>query len=1018
MHIKPKNKAITAYYQALAAYQQQGMTHEMAVRQAFASLLDALAKPAKWTLILEYTLPNRKRIDGALFDEFKIARGYWEAKDTADNLEAEIHKKQDLGYPLANTIFEDTRKGILYQNGQRVMEATLTHPTELAALLTLFFTYTEPHIEEFHTAVATFQERIPELAHALMQRIAEEHRTNTRFVTALDTFYALCQQSLNPNLSRHAINDMVVQHLLTERLFRTIFNNPDFTRRNVIAAEIETVIDALTSRSFSRQDFLNKLDYFYLAIEQAATTISAFSEKQHFLNTVYERFFQGFSHKQADTHGIVYTPQEIVDFMCASVEAVLQRDFDTSLSSASVLILDPCVGTGNFIVNIVHRINRQMLPHKYCHELFCNEVMLLPYYIASLNIEHAYYERTGEYLPFEGMSFVDTLDMDRPQQTTLFNQPNTMRVERQKQADITVIIGNPPYNMGQLNANDNNKNRQYELVDQRVRDTYTKDSKATNRRALSDMYVRFFRWATDRLQGRDGIVCFVSNNGFLDGIAFDGFRKHLADDFTHIYHLDLGGNARRGGGGSVFDIRVGVGITVLVRKTNSGAPVISYYRVPDEWRKEQKVAFLAEHRSIETIPWEPIHPDTNHTWLTQGLRAEFATFIPIGTRDAKAGRTTHTHTLFQTFSLGVSTNRDSIAYDFDKTTLATRVEAFIEAYTMEVFRWVHTGKPADVDNFVKYDTVKWSRNLKRDLCNERFVRFDTNAIRTALYRPFTKKWLYDADTVIDERGQTGKMFFPTPATEAENVAICLTDLGAEKPFMTMVTQHIPDLHLVGPGCGTQTFPFYTYDEDGSNRRENITDEALAHFQQHYGAELEQAQLPSTWDVFCYTYALLHHPTYRERYANNLRRELPRIPLLGDSATLHTLVDVGRRLVQLHLDYEQVTEYPLQWVEKRGVPRTMRVEKMRLTRNKDAVVVNDALTLTGIPAGCFDYRLGNRSALEWVLDQYQVKTDTRSDITSDPNRDDDPEYIARLVGRIVTVSVETVSLVAQVAAVHV
>jgi predicted helicase len=366
---------------------------------------------------------------------------------------------------------------------------------------------------------------------------------------------------------------MLVQHIQTERLFRTVFDDSDFTNRNVIAAEIEKVIRALTSRSFNRSAFLKRLDYFYVAIEAAAQTIDDFAQKQTFLNTVYERFFQGFSKDQADTHGIVYTPQPIVDFMVASVDEVLQQEFGLSLSSEGVQILDPATGTGNFIVNILRRINRRDLRRKYHTELFANEIMLLPYYIASLNIEHAYYDLTGEYEPFEGICFTDTLDLADAQQLSLFAEENTERVQRQKDAEITVVIGNPPYNVGQMSENENNKNRRYKVVDRHIREAYAAGSRATLKNQLYDAYVKFFRWATDRLQGRDGIVCFVSNNSFVDQLAFDGMRKHLLQDFNHIYHLDLHGNVRKnpklsGTTHNVFGIQVGVGITIAIRNSS------------------------------------------------------------------------------------------------------------------------------------------------------------------------------------------------------------------------------------------------------------------------------------------------------------------------------------------------------------------------------------------------------------------------------------------------------------------
>jgi predicted helicase len=527
MHvISPTAAPIKHYYEELAQYQVQGVTHELAVKTAFQNVLAGLAPTAGWTLIPEQTLPNGKRPDGTLRDSFLLPRGYWEAKDTNDDLDTEIHKKTAAGYPIVNTIFEDTRRAILYQDKKPVLEADLTQPKALADLLTTFFRHSEPVIEDFHHAVAEFRDRIPELAQGLKQLIGKEHAESKAFQDAYAGFYVLCATSIDPKISAETIYDMLVQHMLTERLFRTVFNNPDFTQRNVIAIEIEKVIKALTSRVFDRDSFQRTLDRFYVAIEGAARSLTEWSEKQAFMNMVYERFFQGYSVKDADTHGIVYTPQEIVDFMCASVEEVLQREFGTSLSAPGVQILDPCTGTGNFVVSLIRRIAGASLERKYREDLFANEIMLLPYYIASLNIEHAYYERTGRYEPFEGVCFVDTLELEG-QQMQMFTEANTERIQRQKAAEIRVIIGNPPYNIGQENVNDNNKNRSYQVVDQRIRDTYARDSQATNRNKLSDAYVKFFRWATDRLQGRDGVICFVSNNSFVDQIAFDGMRKHL-----------------------------------------------------------------------------------------------------------------------------------------------------------------------------------------------------------------------------------------------------------------------------------------------------------------------------------------------------------------------------------------------------------------------------------------------------------------------------------------------------------
>jgi len=783
---------------------------------------------------------------------------------------------------------------------------------------------------------------------------------------------------------------MLVQHLLTERLFRTIFDNPEFTRRNAIAAEVERVIDALMRQSFSRAEYLKSLDSFYLAIEAAARTIADFSEKQLFLNNIYERFFRGYSVKVADTHGIVYTPPQIVEYMCGAVEEALKREFGLTLSSPGVVILDPCTGTGNFIVHLMQRISKRDLPRMYREQLFANEVMLMPYYIAALNIEHAYLELTGQYEPFEGLCFVDTLDLAEGRQMAMFSEANTERVDRERKAQITVIIGNPPYNVGQLNENDNNKNRKYPEIDRRIHETYAKDSKATNKNALSDAYVKFFRWATDRLGGRDGIVCFVSNNSFVGQIAFDGMRKHLMQDFTHIDHIDLHGNVRKnpklsGTTHNVFGIQVGVGITVAVRCP--GEKRLRYHRVPEFWRKEEKLAWLDQRE----VAWRALSPQEDR-WLVSDHADEFARLSPISE-------------VFDSHCRGLETTRDRWVYGFDGSALAENVQRFIETYNGEVDRWLRsTGRK--VDDFVFYDDrrIKWCSKLKQRLTQGVHVTFARDQIHSAEYRPYAKQLVYLDDTLIHRPAQWAEIF-PCRRAELDNRVIWLK-VGSEWPMFALTVSCIPDLL---PSGGSQCFPFYTYSPDGSNRRENITDAALEKFRQHYGNPAI-----AKWDIFHYIYAVLHHPAYREKFADNLKRELPRIPFAPDFAAFAA---AGRELARLHVEYETLEPWPLEWVENPAYPLSYRVEdKMRLNKDKTALTVNPSLTLAGIPPAAFEYRLGNRSALEWVVDQYRVTEDERSGIKSDPNREGDAQYIVRLVGQVVRVSIETVRIVRSLPAV--
>jgi len=1251
--IKPNHKAIQAYYQTLQSYADLNKTHETATRTAFLRLLEDTARVHGWNVITEdaIRLDNGRiiRPDATLYKN-SMPRGYWEAKDTGDDLDSEIRKKRERGYPLTNIIFEDTRQAVLFQNEQEAYRVTdLADAAQLATLLNTYFAYTKPVFESYDRALDQFKTDVPRLSGSLIKTIATAHQTQKAFQDAFNSFFDLCKTALNPTISRAAIDEMLVQHLLTERLIRKIFDNPEFTNRNVIAVEIEKVIRALVSPSFSRDEYLRDLEVYYQAIEQAAHGLT-FGQKQKVLNEVYERFFQGYSTRIADTHGIVYTPQPIVDFMCASVVEVLQTEFGKSLGDKDVVILDPCTGTGNFIVNLLRRASRRDLESLYRERLFANEIMLLPYYIAALNIEHAYYELTGQYESFEGLCFVDTLDIAERRQLSFLTEQNSARVDRQKQAPITVIIGNPPYNVGQANENDNNKNRTYDEVDRRIRETYAKDSKATLKTQLYDPYVKFFRWAADRLQGRDGIVCYVSNNSFVDQIAFDGMRKHLLQDFTRIYHVDLHGNVRKnpklsGTTHNVFGIQVGVGITVAIRSVHHTERCLYYHRVPEDWRKEEKYNWLAraeetltpnpspsgrgeskarpvasgreeseahfrervsevmiqvgrelrakltsaeallwEHlrdrrlagikfrrqhpiaqttyvadfycyesrlvieldgsvhdspqqqqadmlrqqeiealgntvlrfrneqilgdlksvlatileghetltlnpspsgrgtsmreasasasgrgtsmREADTSPvaseassatllslrrafdsprpegeglgvrvnWQALTPDNRYTWLVPDNADSFERFLPMGSKTTKAATDLNVEAIFKTYSGGVKTNRDDIVYDFDAVRLASRMAQFVENYNLEVDRFKRAKGSVNIDDFVSYERIKWDGTLKGHLRDHKYGDFDEGKIRNALYRPFTNQKLY-FDRMFINSVYLQPYFFPTPEAEQENRIIWLK-VGSDWSMFSLMANCIVDLL---PQGGSQCFPFYVYDSprpegEGQgvrvSRRENITDWALAQFRAHYADESI-----SKWDIFYYVYGLLHHPGYRATFADNLKRELPRIPFAPD---FRAFVEAGQKLADLHLDYETVEPYKLRWIEAKDTPLSYHVEKMRLIKPSSPapspsgrrgeiptqgaevplpegegfrVRVNDSLTLIDIPPEVYQYRLGNRSALEWVIDQYQVSIDKRSGITSDPNRADDPRYIVDLVGRVVAVSVATVKIVA-------
>jgi predicted helicase len=1028
LDIKPTHKPIKEYFEELASFAQHGQVNEMTVRNAFQDVLQIYTKKLGWQFVEEYTVKRTGRrnasVDGALLDQFSLPRGFWEAKDTQDDLAIEVQKKFADGYPQSNILFWQPGRAILYQDGRKILDEDISTAPKFVEVLKSFFEYDQPHIKEWEHAVEEFKNTIPTLASSVLKILNDQRKTNRAFQTAFDGFMGLVQQSINPSLSVEAVEEMLIQHLLTRRIFTTIFNATDFLSKNAVAHELEQVIITLVQGyGVSVDDFLKPLDRFYKALELAAGATDDYSQKQTFLNHVYEKFFQGFAVKVADTHGIVYTPQPIVDFMVKSVEAALQRDFNKSLAHEGVHILDPFVGTGNFILRVIREIHAQnpaALRNKYLNELHCNEVMLLPYYIACLNIEHLYFELTGEYLPFPGICLVDTFELVEDRQMGMFTSDNTDRVQRQKDAPIYVVIGNPPYNAGQVNQNDNNKNRVYPTIDKRVAETYGNDSSATNKNALSDPYVKAFRMASDRVLSRgEGIVCFVTNNGFIDGIAFDGMRKHLRKDFDRISIIDLGGNVRKnpklsGTTHNVFGIQVGVNITMMEHHADRADGCVRYTRMDEFWTQHQKYRELERLVDASSCEYSDVSDNSKNLWLTEGMADDWDELIPLGSKEGKAG---NDNVIMRTYSRGSETCRDAWAFNDSWSTLASNMRSMVNEYNSHVARYsVLSPKPV-IDDFVNNDerVISWSRDLKTDLKRMRYAEYDDAKIRSSLYRPYHKRFLF-FDSIMNQEVNQFPRIFPLP--ETENVVVCVSGIGSSKPFQTLVSDSIPCLDILEK---TQCFPYYVYDTDGTNRKDNITDWGLEQFQAHY-KDTSITKL----DIFHYVYGILHDPAYRTKYAANLKRELPRIPF---AENFRKVAETGKRLMDIHVHYEDQPEHALTelWSLPKGyvhpyglevtsvdqVPERDRCRVTKMKRDKKdptRLIVNDFLALTGIPENVDDYKLGNRSALDWIIDQYQVSTDKRSGITNDPNRDDDPTYIIRLIKKVVTVSVETVGLV--------
>ncbi len=998
-----------------------GRNRESIVSEAFKDLLKNSAKAHDLFFIPQYDFRTPagayRQVDGALVYSLRVPFGYWEAKDEDDDLDKEIDKKKRAGYPQDNIIFEDSRTAVLIQNREEILRTPVEDTQKLALLLEKFFAYERPEIAQFRKAVEQFKTDLPAVLDALREKIEAASASNTAFRRAEKKFLDHAKDTINPAVTAADVREMLIQHILTEEIFAKVFDDGEFHRQNNIAKELYALEEEFFSGGAKRQT-LKQLEPYYAAIRAAAAQISSHSEKQTFLKVIYENFYKVYNPKAADRLGVIYTPGEIVRFMIESADWLCEKHFGKNLVDAGVEILDPATGTGTFICELLEhfRGQRQKLAHKYKEELHANEVAILPYYVANLNIEATYAAITGQYAEFPNLCFVDTLDnvaglgKFSGHQEDLFgamSEENVERIKRQNKRKISVIIGNPPYNANQQNENDNNKNREYPRIDKRIKDTYIKELTAQKTK-LYDMYARFFRWASDRIKD-EGIIAFVSNSSFVDSRTFDGFRKIVARDFNEIWVIDLKGNARTMGerrrqeGGNVFDdqIRVGVAVYFCVKNPKHKERGIFYEAVRDYAKGDEKREFLATKRLSER-DFESIRPDADNNWLNL-TNNDFDKFIPIASKETKAAKTQgQEQAIFRLFSMGAISARDEWVTDFDTSHLSNKVHYLIDVYNSDVDRIRKiTAKDAILSS------IKWSRSVKRDLANGVIYKFSDEAIITILYRPFVTRKIYFGKNIIEMPNQMPAFFPP----DHDNAAIFFNDPGARAPFSPISTKYMGEYHLAAASDGFQCIARYRYAPDGS-RLDNITDWALDQFLAHY----QEPARPVTKDaIFHYVYAVLHDPVYREKYAQNLKREFPRIPFYED---FWRWADWGEKLMALHIGYETVKPWPLKRTDAKDekAARANLAPKPILKADKDnGIIVLDSETqLSGVPATAWDYKLGNRSGLEWILDQYKEKTPKDPTIREKFNTyrfEDHKEKVVDLLKRVTRVSVETMEIVA-------
>lgn len=965
------------------------------IRTTFQKLLGEYCKTRDFRLIPELEYRNsRIRPDGTVKDALRLDWGYWESKDEYDNLDAEIEEKFAKGYPRDNIIFEDSQTAILIQGGEEQQRVSMQDAEALDSLLQAFINYVRPEVKGFREALEQFKTDVPEIAAELQSRIAEASRNNKEFQIKRDAFLSLCRESINPEVSLEDVTEMIVQHILSEDIFTNIFNESHFHRENNIARSLSQVIETFFTRAL-RRDTLKSIEHYYAVIKRESVNIANHHDKQKFLKVVYENFYKAYNPKAADRLGIVYTPNEIVRFMIESTDYLLHRHFGKILADEQVEILDPATGTGTFITELIEYLPSHRLQYKYLNEIHCNEVAILPYYIANLNIEYTYQQKMGEYQEFQNICLVDTLDHTsyHYKQMDLFamTMENTQRINRQNDREISVIIGNPPYNAWQENFNLNNANRAYSSIDNRIRGTYVKQGKAQNKNALYDMYVRFVRWASDSI-GKNGVIAFISNSSFIDGLAFDGFRKAIAQEFNEVWMIDTKGNARNSGerrrkeGGNVFndEIKVGIAVYFLVRSEKLEGFKVYYNALADYAKSEEKQAYFVANK-FDQLPFDHIRPDKKHNWINL-TDNDFDELLPLIDKEVKAGRSDEA--VFKLFSAGIKTQRDEWVYAFSQTSLAAKMEFFVETYQA-------TLKDPD---YLDKNKIKWDAELTRYLARRIEKEFDKNCITESLYRPFTKKYLY-----FDKQfnGRTYQWFNIYNEDESKSI---IFNVG-NPDFACLCSCSIVDLvNLKFGNGGTQCLPLYRYDKEG-NRHDNITDWGLQQIQTHYS----DTTLQKT-DIFHYTYAVLHNPQYRQKYEQNLKRDFPRLPLYDD---FWQWSNWGKQLMELHLNYETIEPYPLQQIDIPLKPNQLNKPKLKADKTKNTITLDNITTLQNIPPIAWDYKLGNRSALEWILDQHKEKKPKDATIREQFNTykfADYKEKVIDLLMRVCTVSVQTMQII--------
>jgi predicted helicase len=923
---------------------------------------------------------------------------------------------------------------------------------------------------------------VAEIATRQTERIAKLIDDGGKHQKAFDSFLKGLHKNINPSITPTEAIEMLSQHIITKPVFDALFEGYSFVKNNPMSQSMQKMLDLLEEQSLEKD--AETLQKFYESVKVRASGIDNAEGKQRIIIELYDKFFKTAFPKMVEKLGIVYTPLEVVDFIIHSVNDILVKEFDRNISDENIHILDPFTGTGTFITRLLQSglIQEKDLERKYKHELHANEIVLLAYYIAAINIENAFHDATPDpddgigkekYIPFDGICLTDTFQLSETKEGEIqyegLFQKNSERVERQQKAPLRIIMGNPPYSIGQKSANDNAANQSYPKLDNRILETYAKVSNASSVKALYDAYIKAFRWSTDRLDETGGIISFVSNGAWLETNGMDGFRKSLEKEFSSIYVFNLRGNQRTSGelsrkeGGKIFGSgsRTPISITLLVKnpeasslrgtKQSEAKAKIYYHDIGDYLDQKEKLKIISDFKTFANpkISLKTLQPNTQGDWISMRNDA-FDDYIPLAP-DKKFN--IKTKSFFIVNSLGINSNRDAWVYNSSIEILIFNTRRMVDFYNKQVEKFrIEKSKDKNIDvlTFIENNPklISWSSSLIPQLekCSE--AVYDEEKITSALYRPFFKQHLYCGDKMLHRRGQFSEFF---PNKKLKNLVISMTGIGSNKEYSSLISERMPDLQVQ---MNNQCFPLYYYEEinttqkglfDDANeneyiRRDGVSDYILDRAKKQYGVSTGSTTRSSTIskeDIFYYVYGFLHSPEYREMFANDLKKMLPRLPLVDDVRDFWAFSNAGRKLADLHLNYESVAPYDgviMDELSSRTSDTTRAsdttrtsdsdsvsdsrymVEKMRFPKkdHKETIIYNSKITISNIPAQAYDYVVNGKSAIEWIMERYQITTHKESGITNNPNdwseEVGNPRYILDLILSIINVSMQTVELV--------